>query len=144
MMASVAVQTVVPFVVTVIRPFVAFSVLAPMWSLGLAGLWGARHGTFPPKVEPEDDPGAVRSVGEALTDPQTLARHMVEHVEHPSIGLLPVLGVPVKLSTTPGSVRSAPPRLGEHTRQVLHQDLGYDDARINAIAKTGAIRLLEP
>ena len=71
MMASVAVQTVVPFVVTVIRPFVAFSVLAPMWSLGLAGLWGALHGTFPPKVEPVDgagrvvdeDPGDVRSVG---------------------------------------------------------------------------------
>ena len=88
--------------------------------------------------------GAVRSVGEALTDPQTLARQMVEHVDHPTIGPLPVLGVPVKLSTTPGSVRSAPPRLGEHTRQVLQQDLGYDDARIDAIAKTGAIRLLEP
>lgn len=88
--------------------------------------------------------GAVRSVGEALTDPQTLARHMVAHVEHPSIGPLPVLGVPVKLSTTPGSVRSAPPRLGEHTRQVLSRDLGYDDARIDAIARTGAIRLLEP
>lgn len=88
--------------------------------------------------------GAVRSIGEALTDPQTLARHMVDHVEHPSIGPLPVLGVPVKLSTTPGAVRSAPPRLGAHTRSVLQQDLGYDDARIDAIAKTGAIRLLEP
>jgi crotonobetainyl-CoA:carnitine CoA-transferase CaiB-like acyl-CoA transferase len=88
--------------------------------------------------------GAVRSVGDALTDPQTIARQMVEHVIHPTIGPLPVLGVPVKLSATPGTVRSAPPRLGEHTRQVLQQDLGYDDARIDAIAKSGAIRLLEP
>jgi crotonobetainyl-CoA:carnitine CoA-transferase CaiB-like acyl-CoA transferase len=88
--------------------------------------------------------GAVRSIGEALTDPQTLARHMVDMVAHPTIGPLPVLGVPVKLSTTPGSVRSAPPRLGEHTRGVLTRDLGYDADRIDAMAKTGAIGLLQP
>jgi hypothetical protein len=77
MMASVAVQTVVPLVVTVIRPFVAFSVLAPMWSLGLAGLWGALHGTFPPKVDPDavadEDPAPVAeegagAVGEAAAE----------------------------------------------------------------------------
>ena len=88
--------------------------------------------------------GAVRSIGDALTDPQTLARQMVDTVHHPTIGPLPVLGVPVKLSTTPGSVRSAPPRLGEHTRDVLARDLGYDDDRIDAMAKTGAITLLQP
>lgn len=63
MMASVAVQTVVPFVATVIRPFVAFSVLAPMWSLGLAGLWGALHGTFPPRIDTDDGLGSARSAG---------------------------------------------------------------------------------
>lgn len=69
MLASVAIQTAVPLAITIWRPFVAFSVLAPVWSLGLAGLWGARHGTFPPRGaahEPEcdpDDPGT-----EALTD----------------------------------------------------------------------------
>ncbi len=54
MMASVAVQTAVPLTVAVVRPFTAFAVLAPVWSLGLAGLWGARHGTFPPR--PHDRP----------------------------------------------------------------------------------------
>lgn len=54
MMASVAVQTVFPLVVAIIRPFTAFAVLAPVWSLGLAGLWGARHGTFPPRHGPGD------------------------------------------------------------------------------------------
>lgn len=49
MLASVAVQATVPLVVAVIRPSTAFAVLAPMWSLGLAGLWGARHGTFGPR-----------------------------------------------------------------------------------------------
>lgn len=50
MLASVVVQSVVPLVVAVIRPFTAFAVLAPVWSLGLAGLWVARHGTFGPRV----------------------------------------------------------------------------------------------
>ncbi|HYI61799.1 MAG TPA: hypothetical protein VEW93_08355 [Acidimicrobiales bacterium] len=69
MLASVAVQTVVPLAVTLVRPFVAFSVLAPVWSLGLAGLWGARHGTFPPRPAadgPECDPDDRRT--EAPTD----------------------------------------------------------------------------
>jgi hypothetical protein len=69
MMASVAVQTVVPLAVTLVRPFVAFSVLAPMWSLGLAGLWGARHGTFPPRVDPDEDRGGARSAGAAPDRP---------------------------------------------------------------------------
>ncbi len=56
MLASVAVQTVVPLAVAVVRPFTAFAVLAPVWSLGLAGLWGARHGTFPPRRGPEAGP----------------------------------------------------------------------------------------
>lgn len=51
MLAAVAVQATVPVVVAVIRPFTAFAVLAPMWALGLAGLWGARHGTFPPRAD---------------------------------------------------------------------------------------------
>ena len=55
MMASVAVQTAVPLAVAIVRPFTAFAVLAPVWSLGLAGLWGARHGTFPPRVADAPD-----------------------------------------------------------------------------------------
>lgn len=47
MLASLGVQATVPLGVAVARPFTAFGVLAPMWALGLAGLWGARHGRFP-------------------------------------------------------------------------------------------------
>jgi crotonobetainyl-CoA:carnitine CoA-transferase CaiB-like acyl-CoA transferase len=86
--------------------------------------------------------GAVRSVADALSDPQILARAMVESVDHPTIGPLQVLGVPVKLSETPGSVRLPPPRLGEHTASVLKNDLGYDEARITALAASGAVRIL--
>ena len=86
--------------------------------------------------------GAVRSVGEALRDPQILARAMVESVVHPSIGPLEVLGVPVKLSETGGSVRTPPPRLGEHTAAVLEGDLGYARERIAALAASGAVGVL--
>jgi crotonobetainyl-CoA:carnitine CoA-transferase CaiB-like acyl-CoA transferase len=84
--------------------------------------------------------GAVRSVDEALRDPQILARQMVEAVNHPTIGALNVLGVPVKLSDTPGAVRTAPPRLGEHTRQVLSQELGMSAEQIAELMARGVIR----
>jgi formyl-CoA transferase/CoA:oxalate CoA-transferase len=85
--------------------------------------------------------GAVRSVREALTDPQILARAMVETIDHPTIGAMQVLGLPVKLSDTPGRVRSAPPRLGEHTARVLRDELGYSDARVSALADSGAVAI---
>jgi len=77
--------------------------------------------------------GAVRSIAEALDDPQIIARAMIEEIDHPAIGPLKLLGLPVKLSATPGSVRLPPPRLGEHTRAVLSGDLGWsaeDVARV--------------
>jgi formyl-CoA transferase/CoA:oxalate CoA-transferase len=83
--------------------------------------------------------GAVRSVEEALTDPQILARAMIETVDHPTIGALRLLGVPVKLSDTPGAVRLPPPRLGQHTAQVLAADLGFSAAQIDQLVERGAI-----
>jgi len=65
--------------------------------------------------------GAVRDVPEALADPQILAREMVQSVEHVAAGMLKVVGVPIKLSDTPGSVRTAPPTLGQHTMSILRE-----------------------
>jgi formyl-CoA transferase/CoA:oxalate CoA-transferase len=86
--------------------------------------------------------GAVRSIEEALTDPHTLAREMVATLTHPTIGSLPTLGLPVKLSDTPGAIRSPPPRLGEHTRQVLGDELGVDEGAIGRLVAAGVIRLV--
>jgi crotonobetainyl-CoA:carnitine CoA-transferase CaiB-like acyl-CoA transferase len=83
--------------------------------------------------------GSVRDVGEALRDPQLEARAMIESVEHAAAGLIRVLGVPIKLSETPGAVRTAPPTLGQHTEQVLREDLGLDASRIAALRAAGAI-----
>ena len=65
--------------------------------------------------------GAVRDVPDVLTEPQIAARAMIQAVEHATAGMVKVLGVPLKLSDTPGSVRTAPPTLGQHTDRVLSE-----------------------
>src|SRR4051794_6186664 len=77
--------------------------------------------------------GRINTVAQALDDPHTAARQMVETVEHPTIGALKVLGIPFKFGDTPASVRRAPPVLGEHTDEILASELGLDAAAIAAL-----------
>jgi len=79
--------------------------------------------------------GSVRDVGEVLTDPHLDARRMVEVVEHAAAGSIRVLGVPIKLSDTPGRVRTAPPTLGQHTAAVLGGDLGVPADEIERLRR---------
>jgi crotonobetainyl-CoA:carnitine CoA-transferase CaiB-like acyl-CoA transferase len=74
--------------------------------------------------------GSVRDLNEVFEDPQLRAREMLTSVAHQTIGRLTVTGVPVKLSETPGGVRLAPPRLGEHTIPILRDELGLEPAEI--------------
>jgi crotonobetainyl-CoA:carnitine CoA-transferase CaiB-like acyl-CoA transferase len=74
--------------------------------------------------------GSVRDVGEVFDDAQLAARQMIETIDHLTLGAVRVLGVPIKLSATPGRVRTAPPVLGQHTDQILRTVLGMDDAQI--------------
>jgi crotonobetainyl-CoA:carnitine CoA-transferase CaiB-like acyl-CoA transferase len=78
--------------------------------------------------------GSVRDIGEVLDDEQLTARHMIEAIEHSAAGAIRVLGVPIKLSNTPGSVRHAPPTLGQHTAQVL-RELELDAGEIAEIQR---------
>jgi formyl-CoA transferase/CoA:oxalate CoA-transferase len=87
--------------------------------------------------------GEVRSLDAALADPQVRARDMIERVDHPTIGRLDLLGLPVKLSDTPGRVRTPPPRLGEHTRRVLRDDAQLDDDQIDEMVAAGIVRELD-
>jgi len=83
--------------------------------------------------------GPVRDLHEVLTDEQLLARDMVHTLQHSVAGQVQVLGVPVKLSDTAGSVRTAPPALGEHTDQVLKGDLGVSAAKITELRAAGVL-----
>ena len=64
--------------------------------------------------------GPVQYYDEVYNDPQILARDMVVETNHPVTGPFRTMGVTVKLSDTPGSIRRAAPRLGEHTDEVLY------------------------
>jgi crotonobetainyl-CoA:carnitine CoA-transferase CaiB-like acyl-CoA transferase len=65
--------------------------------------------------------GPVLHYDEVFADPQILTRDMVVETDHPVTGRFRTMGVPVKLSDTPGSVRRAAPRLGEHTNEILRE-----------------------
>ena len=82
--------------------------------------------------------GSVRDVAEVLSDPHLDARGMIETVDHVTAGAIRLLGVPIKLSHTPGSVRVAPPALGQHTDRILEEDCGLSAAQIESLraAKT--------
>ena len=74
--------------------------------------------------------GPINSVGEALNDPHTLARDMVRSVRHPTVGEVKMVGIPFRLNGTPAAIRRAPPLLGQHTEEVLSEELGMSAARI--------------
>jgi formyl-CoA transferase/CoA:oxalate CoA-transferase len=83
--------------------------------------------------------GAVRTVTEALVDPQLAAREMIVPLEHLTVGPIRVLGTPLKLSATPAAVRMPPPTLGQHTAAILRDDLGLSGAEIEALQESGAV-----
>ena len=80
----------------------------------------------------------VNTIEEAFSDPQTQHRRMVLDAEHPRVGKLKLLGIPVKLSDTPGEIRTAAPAYGEHTLDIL-KELGYSDSDLKQFREVGAI-----
>jgi crotonobetainyl-CoA:carnitine CoA-transferase CaiB-like acyl-CoA transferase len=61
-------------------------------------------------------------------------------MDHPRAGKVRMVGVPVRLSETPGAVRTPSPTLGEHTEEVLRELLGMNAEQIAALKASGAIR----
>ncbi len=82
--------------------------------------------------------GSVNTVGEAIEHPQARSRDMLREVLHPKLGSIRVVGIPAKLSTTPGSLRRPPPLLGQHTEEVL-RELGYGPEDIRRLAEEKVI-----
>jgi crotonobetainyl-CoA:carnitine CoA-transferase CaiB-like acyl-CoA transferase len=82
--------------------------------------------------------GPVNTLAEALEDPQTKAREMIHELTHPEYGPIKQLGIPVKLSETPGKIEGAPPRFGEHNAEVLSM-LGHSQTQIDDYRKQGVV-----
>lgn len=82
--------------------------------------------------------GAINNVAEVLNHPQTKHRNMILEVDHPKAGKVKLLGIPIKLSKTPGKVRLAPPTLGQHTEEIL-KEIEYDDNEIKRLREEEVI-----
>jgi crotonobetainyl-CoA:carnitine CoA-transferase CaiB-like acyl-CoA transferase len=80
----------------------------------------------------------VLGLDEALESELVRAREMVVEIEQPGVGAVRQLGVPVKLSRTPGAARGPGPALGEHTGAALRA-AGYSDEEIEALERSGAV-----
>jgi crotonobetainyl-CoA:carnitine CoA-transferase CaiB-like acyl-CoA transferase len=81
--------------------------------------------------------GPVLTVAEMLEHPQVRARGMVVETRHPKAGATRAIGCPLKLSTTPPSVRRPAPLYGEHTREVL-LEFGLAAVEVQALLDAGA------
>ncbi|MCY4086105.1 MAG: CoA transferase [Actinomycetia bacterium] len=82
--------------------------------------------------------GPVNNYEQAFADPQTVAREMVVEAEHPQAGTIRMVGIPLKLSETPGSIRRPPPMLGQHTDELL-VELGYTGAQRASLRADGVV-----
>jgi len=65
--------------------------------------------------------GPINTFDKVFAEPQVHARDMLIHMEHPTIGKLPLVGSPLKFSETPVNYKLPPPRLGEHTKEILKE-----------------------
>lgn len=78
----------------------------------------------------------IQTVGEALSDPQTLSRALVVEMQHPTLNTVRSIANPVRLENQPVVYRFPPPLLGEHNRQILGE-LGFPDAELEHVLQTG-------
>jgi crotonobetainyl-CoA:carnitine CoA-transferase CaiB-like acyl-CoA transferase len=81
--------------------------------------------------------GYLRTVEEAFNSPEVRERHRLSQISHPTAGSVPNIESPIRLGLTPIVDPVAAPLLGQHTEAVLRKTLGYDDARIAALAEAG-------
>jgi crotonobetainyl-CoA:carnitine CoA-transferase CaiB-like acyl-CoA transferase len=82
--------------------------------------------------------GPINDYRKVLEDPQTHARNMVAEIEHPVEGTMRSLGIPLKLSQTPGRIARPAPLRGEHTEETL-EGLGYSKADVANLRERGIV-----
>jgi crotonobetainyl-CoA:carnitine CoA-transferase CaiB-like acyl-CoA transferase len=91
------------------------------------------------RLSAEDIPAsAIHTVGEAVNDPQALARGLIVEIKHPTLDVVRSIANPVRLSSTPVLYRLPPPLLGEHSVEIL-KSLDYSSEEIAAAMREHAI-----
>ena len=84
--------------------------------------------------------GPINDLDQVYADPQVRHRDMVVELDDPELGRLRNIGIPVKLSRTPGRIRRRAPDLGEHTSEVLLQ-AGYSPEEVGGMVEAGVVKL---
>ena len=82
--------------------------------------------------------GVVRDLAGVFADEQVAALGLVQQMAHPTAGAIRVVGPPYRFSETPGTLRTPPPLLGEHTNDVL-AELGYTPEQVAALREGGVV-----
>ncbi len=81
----------------------------------------------------------IQDIPDVVNDPQVRANNYIFDWEHPVTGPTKMMGFPVEFGANPGTVRRAPPALGEHTEEVLQEFCGYDWDKISVLKENGVI-----
>jgi crotonobetainyl-CoA:carnitine CoA-transferase CaiB-like acyl-CoA transferase len=87
--------------------------------------------------------GPINTLDRVLSDPQVLAREMVVEIAGPAMDKIKTIGNPLKMEKTPVNTFTRPPLLGEHTREILTNILGYSPEKVDSLNKKEAIKLAE-
>jgi formyl-CoA transferase len=83
--------------------------------------------------------GPINNLQEVFANEQVIARGIEMHVPHPTAGTMKLVASPMRLSKTPVEVRMPPPLLGQHTDEVLRDELGMSASQINELHQRGII-----
>ncbi|MDP6125193.1 MAG: CoA transferase, partial [Candidatus Latescibacteria bacterium] len=81
----------------------------------------------------------IATIDEVVDNPQLRHRGQIVEVEHPNAGTVPMQGMVVKLSDTPGEIRLPPPSISEHTEQILNEWLGMNDSDVAQLRDDGVV-----
>ena len=82
--------------------------------------------------------GPINDISQVYEDPQVIAREMKVDLEDPDLGTLHNIGIPVKLSATPGRIRRRAPMLGEHSWEILTES-GFAEKEIEELFGSGVV-----
>ena len=87
--------------------------------------------------------GPINTLDRVLSDPQVLSREMIQETDGPKNEKIKIIGNPLKFDKTPVNTFTRPPRMGENTREILTNILGYSPEKIDGLNQKEAIKLAE-